>query len=308
VAVRPYVPADLEGVLELWRGAGGWYRATMPVTDAGVRTALSALRPGRFWPETRRVPAAGGWVAPDRGDPTGFLYARTESDVSYVAPLLRRTATGPAEIVELVRAAERWFGERDERRYLTEIPLERPELAAAWGRRARPIWRRQIYRLRAPLPPEGPAVPYVRPFQPRQRGLLQELARGRFPDGAPPPVPIPFLAVPARSPSPWAAPLLDTAIWVLFDGPAAIGVAGATCFPHGGASELGPLLLGSGADPPTAAALLRAPLAWLGRRGTTEVRASIPAGLEREAAALAEERFERIAEGEVVEVTLGDSS
>jgi hypothetical protein len=304
--VHPYRAEELEDILALWEESGGWYRSTMPVSTRMVEVALRALAPPGGWRLSLGSPRRAGWVHPDSGEPTGFLYASQEPDVSYVVPFLRGAATGPETVVEMLSAAEAWFRARGVPSYLVDTPSEREALYGPMLRRGNVLWHRSIYR-RPSGAPEGEVPPEVRPYSPGNARSVEALARERFPSGAPKPDPVPFLAVPRRSWSPLPSGPIGTRVWVLFRGERPLGVAGATRFDVGSAAELAPLLLSAEADRDSAADLVEAPLHWLSTLNVPQVRASMPSGLDREERALHDAGFERFADSDVVEVSLADA-
>lgn len=296
---RPYTSGDLEAVLRLWEEAGGWYRTTMPVTSAMARGAFEKLtaRPGFF-----RAPIVHtAWIDPDEGPSSAFLYARREPDIGYVVPLLRGEAGAERSMEELIRAAQGWFAALGARTFRVDLPSDRPELAEPFLDRGRGLWHRDVFRWRsAPmLPTPGRSIV---PFRARHKAAIDHLARARFPTGMPPAAPIPFLEAPHASWMPLPTAPVGTRMWVVEAGESVAGVAGATRFVEGDCAELAPFILAPGLPAATASELVGAVLAWLKPLGVGVIRASLPRGLEAEAEALRTTGFERIAEGDVVEV------
>lgn len=300
--------ADLEPALRLWDRAGGWYRATLPVTERMVRSSLEKLvvarsRFGRSAP----VDATAQVITGASGDLEAMVYVRADGSGSYAAPVLLEGPQASTSCAELLSLARSFLAEQGVDSFLVEAPAYRASVRAAVLRAGEARWRRTVYLKSDPAPvePEGPGVV---PFRASWARSVVELGRRRFPEGAPAAAPVPFLEVSRPSRSPIVAPLKGTRIWVLLDGRVLLGVVGAARFPEVPVGEVGPFLLDAAVDPARARPLLRAALRWLGETGAVGVRASVPAGLEREERALHDEGFARVAEADVVEVATGAAS
>jgi hypothetical protein len=300
---RPYRPEDLEGLLRLWREVGGWFRATLPVTDSMAEAAFRELgRKG--WRGERGHPSRSAWVVPSSEGFSAALYARRDPDLSYVVPLVRAGPSAAADLERLLASAESWFREIAVRQYRVEAPVARRDLAQVLTGRGTSLWRRAVYGLPAGAASVPPAGTSVRPYARADRAALSSLAERRLPHGRPDPAPIPFLDARAPSFLPFTEPT-GTSAWVLREDARLVGVAGATRFLAGGSAEVGPFLLDREVAPSSAVGLLGAPIAWLRSLGVGTVRASVPQGFEREERALHDAGFVPLAEGDVVEVALG---
>jgi hypothetical protein len=304
-AARPLRPEEVASTLGLWQALGGWYRETGPVGTGDAAATLERVADGRGgrgrWRIGRPPMREQVWVTGPGDRPTGFLYGCIDTDVAFAAPFVRTGPDGESDLRVLVAAAGAWALAAGRDRYLVEAPSGRPEFAAVFGARSRPLWHRLIFSRELRATDRFPVSERVRGFRSRDSADVQALSRREYPGGRPVSVPIPFFAVPG-SPGARAADR-EFRIWVLADGPRLYAVCGASFRPGQRTGEIGPFIALSSAPFAERQALLGAALQWLVARGLSRVRRSIP-GDDRTAnpEVLASMGFVLAAESDLLEV------